>query len=156
LIASSGETIGVCGSLRDASELRRAMDQAEGDGMRLLLLVEQIDTGVILEDAQGNIQQANPALCTMLSLDAAPYSLEGMPVAELFEMAAKGFIGPEGFLRRVSEVRAAGEDAKGESFVMADGRVLEQDYLEVTAGDVRVGHLWLFREMRRTREGAAS
>ena len=141
--------MGVCGTLRDATALRRTEDQAEADGVRLLLLVDQIDTGVILEDGEGNIQQANPALCTLLSLDAAPYSLEGMPVTELFERAAAGFIGPEGFLRRVAEVRAAGEDAKGESFVMADGRVVQQDYLAVTVGASIVGRLWLFREMLR-------
>lgn len=156
LTAASGETIGVCGALRDAAELRRATDQAEADGVRLLLLVEQIDTGVILEDSTGNIQQANPALCSLLSLDAAPYSLEGMPVAELLQMASKGFIGPEGFLRRMAQLRASGEDARGESFVMADGRVLQQDYLAVSAGDASVGHLWLFREMRRAKSGPAA
>ena len=149
LTAANGESMGVCGTLRDATALRRTEDQAEADGVRLLLLVDQIDTGVILEDGEGNIQQANPALCTLLSLDAAPYSLEGMPVTELFERAAAGFIGPEGFLRRVAEVRAAGEDAKGESLVMADGRVVQQDYLAVTVGASIVGRLWLFREMLR-------
>lgn len=149
LTSADGKSTGVCGVIRDAVELRRASEQAEADGLRLLLLVEQIDTGVILEDREGNIQQANPALCTMLSLDAAPYSLEGMAVGELFELAAKSFIGPDGFLRRVSEMRGAGEDAKGESFVMADGRVLALDFLVVTVGEDPVGHLWLLREMQR-------
>jgi PAS domain-containing protein len=149
LTSASGDSIGVCGSLRDATELQHAAVQAEADGVRLLLLVDQIDTGVILEDAQGNIQQANPALCTLLSLEAAPYSLEGMPVSELLETAAPSFIGPEGYLRRIAELRASGDDAKDESFVMKDGRVVAQDYLAVTVGDDVVGHLWLFREMVR-------
>jgi PAS domain S-box-containing protein len=149
LTAPDGALIGACGVIREAAELRRARDQAEADGVRLLLLVDEIDTAVILEDAEGNIQQANAALCTLFSLDAAPYSLEGMPVNELLESAARRFIGPEGFLRRVSELRAAKQDAKGESFVMGDGRVVEQDYLEVTVGEVVVGHLWLFRDMLR-------
>jgi PAS domain S-box-containing protein len=149
LYAASGEPVGVCGAMRDAAESRRTADQAEADGVRLLLLVDQIDTGVLLEDGEGSIQQANAALCTLLSLDAAPYSLEGMPVAELHATAARGFIAPDGFLQRVAEIRAAGVDAKGESFVMADGRVVVQDYLEVTAGNKVVGHLWLYRDMPR-------
>ena len=156
LCSSSGESIGVCGVIRDAAESRRTADQAEADGVRLLLLVDQIDTGVILEDSAGNIQQANPALCTLLSLDAAPYSLEGMPVMELLERASGGFIGPEGFLRRVAEMRGSTEDLKGESFVMADGRVLEQDYVAVTVGNSTVGHLWLYREMLRPQARSAS
>jgi PAS domain S-box-containing protein len=156
LYAASGEPVGVCGAIRDAAESRRTADQAEADGVRLLLLVDQIDTGVLLEDGEGNIQQANPALCTLLSLDAAPYSLEGMPVTELHASAAKGFIAPDGFLQRVAEIRAAGEDSKGESFVMADGRVIAQDYLEVTAGTNVVGHLWLYRDMPRPPARAAS
>jgi PAS domain S-box-containing protein len=101
LTAADGTLIGACGVIRDAAELRRALEQSEADGVRLLLLVDQIDTAVILEDAGGNIQQANAALCALLSLDAAPYSLEGMPVAELLESAASRFIGPQGCQRRV-------------------------------------------------------
>lgn len=149
LTSADGTVMGACGVIRDAAELRRALEQAEGDGVRLLLLVDQIDTAVILEDAAGNVQQANAALCTLLSLDAAPYSLEGMPVTELLELAAARFIGPEGFLRRVAELRAAKTDVKGTSFVMADGRVIEQDYLTVAAADDIVGHVWLFHEMER-------
>ena len=109
LVSANGEVMGVCGAIRDATESRRVIEQAEADGVRLLLLVDQIDTGVILEDGDGNIQQVNPALCTLLSLDAAPYSLEGMAVAELLERVSRGFIAPEGFLhrRRVSPRRGA-------------------------------------------------
>ncbi len=149
LYSASGEPVGVCGSLRDAVEWRRVSEQAEADGVRLLLLVDQIDTGVVVEDRDGNIQQTNPALCALLSLDAAPYSLEGMPVTDLLELASKGFIGPEGFLRRVAEIRAAGEDAKGETFVMADGRVIQHDYLAVTVGDHAAGYVWLFKATAR-------
>ena len=156
LTGANGQTNGVCGTIRDVTDQRSAALQAESDGVRLLLLVDQIDTGVILEDSEGNIQQANAALCTLLSLDAAPYSLEGMPVSELLESAARGFMGPEGYLRRVSEMRAAKEDAKGESFVMADGRVIEQDYLAVTVDDGTVGYVWLLREMMRQLPRATS
>ncbi len=155
LYSASGSPIGVCGALRDATESRRVAEQAEADGVRLLLLVDQIDTGVVLEDGEGNIQQVNSALCTLLSLDAAPYSLEGMAVTELLERASSGFIGPEGFLHRVTEIRTAGADVRGESFVMADGRVLEQDFLAVTVDDKPVGRLWLFRAVLRTQVRAA-
>jgi PAS domain S-box-containing protein len=149
LYSSSGELNGVCGTLRDAAEARRIVDQAEADGVRLLLLVDQIDTGVLLENREGNIQQVNPAFCALLSVADAPYSLEGLPVSEILEQVSQGFIGPEGFLRRIADLRNAGEDVKGESFILADGRVIEQDYLAVTVGEEIVGRVWLFREVRR-------
>ncbi len=158
LYSSSGEPNGVCGSMRDAAESRRIVEQAEADGVRLLLLVDQIDTGVLLENREGNIQQVNPAFCALLSVDAAPYSLEGLPVSDLLEQVSQGFIGPEGFLRRVADMRSAGDDVKGESFILADGRVIEQDFLAVTVGDEAAGKVWLFREVRRNlaRESRAS
>ena len=149
LYTASGEPNGVCGAIRDAEEIRRITDQAEADGVRLLLLVDQIDTGVLLEDQEGNIQQVNPAFCALLSVTKAPYSLEGLPVSEILEQVSQGFIGPEGFLRRIADMRDSGEDVKGESFILADGRVIEQDYLAVTVGDDAVGRVWLFREVRR-------
>ncbi len=149
LYTSSGEPNGVCGAIRDAGEIRRITDQAEADGVRLLLLVDQIDTSVLLEDQEGNIQQVNPAFCALLSVAKAPYSLEGLQVSEILEQVSQVFIGPEGFLRRIADMRDSGEDVKGESFILADGRVIEQDYLAVTVGDDAVGRVWLFREVRR-------
>ncbi len=149
LYSADGEVNGVCGAMRNAAEVRRIVEQAEADGVRLLLLVDQIDIGVVLEDRDGNIQQVNPAFCALLSVQAAPYSLEGLAVSELLEQVSQGFIGPEGFLRRVADMRSAGEDVKGESFILADGRVIEQDYLAVTVGEEAVGRVWLFREVRR-------
>lgn len=149
LYAADGSPMGVCGALRDAGESRRVAEQAEADGVRLLLLVDQIDTGVILEDSEGSIQQVNAALCALLALDAAPYSLEGMAVEDLLSRAAGGFIGPEGFMSRVQAIRLAGMDVKGENFIMGDGRVLALDYLGITVSDSAAGRLWLLREVPR-------
>jgi len=156
LYSSSGEIAGVCGLIRDAADLRRLAEQAEADGMRLLLLVDQIDTGVLLENQEGNIQQVNPAFCALLSVADAPYSLEGLPVSEILEQVSQGFIGPEGFLRRIADLRNAGDDVKGESFILADGRVIEQDYLAVTVDKETVGRVWLFREVRRQQARVSS
>lgn len=158
LYSSNGEVEGVCGAVRDAVESLRIAEQAEADGVRLLLLVDQIDTGVVLENQAGEIQQVNPAFCALLSVGAAPYSLEGLPVNELLEQVAQGFIGPEGFLQRIADLRNEGDDVKGESFILADGRVVELDYLAVTVGEKSMGRVWLVREVRRqaAREPRAS
>ena len=105
LLDAGGAASGVCGLLRDVSELRRMSDQAEADGVRLLLLVDQIDTGVMLEDADGVIQQVNAALCQLFKLEAAPFSLEGTPVSELFELVSTRVIGSDGYLKRMAGVR---------------------------------------------------
>lgn len=158
LYSSNGEVAGVCGALRDAVESLRIAEQAEADGVRLLVLVDQIDTGVVLENQAGDIQQVNPAFCALLSVGAAPYSLEGLPVSELLEQVAQGFIGPEGFLQRIADLRNEGDDVKGESFILADGRVVELDYLAVTVDEQTMGRVWLVREVRRlsAREPRAS
>ena len=73
--------------------------------MGLLLSVDQIDTGVMLEDADGVIQQVNAALCQLFKLEAAPFSLEGTPVSELFELVSTRVIGSDGYLKRMAGVR---------------------------------------------------
>lgn len=152
--ATDGGIEGVCGTLRDVTELRRAAEDMELAGVRLLLLIDQIDTGVLLEDRDGRIQQVNPAFCALLSVDAAPYSLEGLETRDLLQQIAGVFIDREGFERRMAEIQKAGDDVKGEVIMLADGRVIEQDYLEVSADSTdggNSGHIWLFREMRRGR-----
>ena len=147
--AAGGGTAGVCGHVRDATELKRLVDQAEADSVRLLLLVDQIDTGVILENREGNIQQVNPALCAVLALDAAPYSLEGMAVTELFERVSGSVMGGEAFVRHIAGLRGAGDDVNGDSIMMADGREVRLDYLAVSAGEDIAGRVWLVRDTPR-------
>lgn len=156
LYTSSGEASGVCGTLRDAAESRRIGEQAEADGVRLLLLVDHMEAGVLLEDGDGNLQQVSPTFCTLFAMDAALYSLEGLPVSEILEQISQGFIDPEGYLRRVADMREADGDVNGESFILTDGRVIEQDYLGVTAGKDTVGRIWLFREARQRIAGGRS
>ena len=158
LYSSSGEAIGACGTLRDAAEARRLTEQAEADGVKLLLLVDRLEAGVLLEDREGNIQQVNPGFCALFSVEAAAYSLEGLPVSEILEQASQAFIDPEAYLRRVADLRGADDDVTGEAFTLADGRVIEQDYLGVSAGEETVGRIWLFRETfpRGTREPHSS
>ena len=148
-MGAGGGAAGVCGLVRDATELKRLVDQAEADSVRLLRLVDQIDTGVILENRDGNIQQVNPAFCAVLALDAAPYSLEGMAVSELFERVSSSVMGGEAFARHIAEMRVAGEDVNGESVIMADGREVRLDYLAVSAGEHIAGRVWLVREAKR-------
>ncbi len=146
---TAGGAPGVCGQVRDATELKRLVDQAESDSVRLLLLVDQIDTGVILENRDGNIQQVNPAFCQVLALDAAPYSLEGMAVTELFERVSSSVMGGEAFVRHIADLRGAGDDVNGDSITMADGREVRLDYLAVSAGENIAGRVWLVREAPR-------
>lgn len=149
LYSPEGQVEGVCGTLHDATDARRVAEDMELSGVRLLLLIDQIDTGVLLEDHDGNIQQVNPAFCALLSVDAAPYSLAGLPTRDLLGQIAGVFIDREGFERRMAEIQQAGADVKSEMIMLADGRVVEQDYLEVSVDGGNGGHIWLFREIRR-------
>jgi PAS domain S-box-containing protein len=150
LYDGEGKPMGVCGHIRDASELKRLAAQAEADGVRLLLLVDQIDTGVMLEDRDGNIQQVNPALCSVLALDAAPYSLEGMPVTEFFDSVSSNMLNSDVFRQHIAGMRTAGLDVNSDNLMMADGRVVLLDYLAITSGDDTVGRLWLARAAARS------
>jgi PAS domain-containing protein len=105
LLDAGGMATGVCGLLRDVSELRRMSDQAEAGGVGLLLSVDQIDTGVMLGDADGINQPMNAALCQLLKREAAPFSLKGTPVSALFERVSAKVIGSDGYLKRMAGVR---------------------------------------------------
>ena len=149
LYSPQGDVEGVCGVLKDVTDTRRIARDMELAGVRLLLLIDQIDTGVLLEDQAGFIQQVNGAFCALLSVEAAPYSLEGLPTRELLQKIATAVVDREGFERRMTEIQEAGEDVKGETIMLVDGRMIEHDYLEVSSEDGAGGHLWLFREVRR-------
>ena len=89
----------------------------------------------------------NRRFCALFQVPAAPEALRGADCRGA-AAAAKGlFADPVGFVARVDELLARREPVLSEIVRMADGTVLERDYVPVRVDGVYRGHAWQYRDV---------
>jgi PAS domain S-box-containing protein len=145
LARASGETTGVCGVLRETAEARRAAAELQDVSLQLLLLVDESAAGVLIEDAEGTIRQVNPAFCSLFSVQAAPFSLEGGAAAELIQEIGPAFADVDELLTHMARIRATAEDVDGCDIALSHGGRVRVSYRAVAEDGPPRGHVWIFR-----------
>ena len=78
---------GVVVVLRDIGPEREAEEALNLSAARLIALTETSPVATLVENAQGEVELANEALCKLLGLKSAPQSLAGVPVSEVLAKA---------------------------------------------------------------------
>jgi PAS domain S-box-containing protein len=120
---------------------------------RLSVLIGSLREAVLLEDEHRRIELVNQAFCDLFSIPAPPMALIGADCSNAAETSKALFSDPDAFVARVSALLAERALITGEVLTMADGRVLERDYIPIFIGDDYRGHLWKYRDVTaRVRE----
>ncbi len=114
---------------------------------RLEALVDNTDTGYLVEDGSRHIDLVNQRFLDLFGIPLTPTELQGTDCSRAAEQSAGLFLDPAGFVQRVVDVLAAGEVVQGEQLELVDGRVLERDYVPVLRQGRLIGHLWGYREV---------
>ena len=144
---------GTVAAFQDITERKRDEDFLMATTSRLSALIESMQAGILVEDENRQIVLANQALGQLFELDVDPQELVGVDcrlvLQHLQGLCADG-------ARFVPRVEAVVEDRRavlGEEIRLADGRVLERDYIpiylfpQVAQPEDYRGHLWLFRDI---------
>jgi PAS domain S-box-containing protein len=138
--------------IRDITLRREAEAKVLETTARLTALLQNIATGIVLEDPDRKIALANEEFCRIFGIGVPPEMLVGGDCRAAGAEAARLFQDPEGFLARVDEILEAREPVVGELLHLRDGRVFERDYVPVVAEELYRGHLWQYRDVTTRRE----
>jgi DNA-binding CsgD family transcriptional regulator len=131
----------------EVSARREAERQLQIVLKRLRSLVYCVSNGILLEDHQRKVIQANPAFCTLLGVPIGPEELIGCDCTEAALDSAHLFVDPEGFVRRVEQIVRLRRAVMGDLLRLKDGRTLHRDYVPIEIEGAQMGHLWQFREV---------
>ena len=126
-----------------STDERLAESTAAADRARLAALVADLGAGVLVEDEHRRIALVNEDFCAMFAIPAPPAALVGTDCSGAADQSKALFLDPEGFLRRVEEVLAAGVPARGDILALADGRVFERDFTPLSADGASLGNVWV-------------
>ncbi|WP_055562314.1 ATP-binding protein [Hymenobacter sp. AT01-02] len=111
--------------------LHLANAQSETVGQRLSQLVDHLQEGVMLTNEKGIIVLLNEQFCLLWKLPTRAAYWHGRSWQELGAAARPLAADPVAFEHRLQECRAQGEAAFNEPIFLADGRVLERDFVPI-------------------------
>ena len=140
------------GIIRDIThdkEVERKIIESEN---RLATLIQNLDSGVLLEDPNGVISLTNKKFCHLLKIPHSPEELKGKYCGDLRHEVRKLFENPKQFEQRVKNILDTNKPVLGEELTMIDGRILERDYLPIFENGRYKGHLWKYQDVTLKRK----
>lgn len=123
--------------------------QVESHIQRLQILIDNLGSAVMLEDADRRVLVANEAFVSMFDIPMSAHELMGADCHAAAEAAKVHFADPGGFLSGVAKRIADPIPVLGERLALVNGDVLERDYLPITADGDLTGHMWAYRNVTR-------
>lgn len=114
---------------------------------RLTSLIENLQSGILLEDENRKIVIVNKKFCTLFGVEQEPESMKGVDC----EMAAQNtkhfFKNSEDFLNRIDEILQKKEKVIAEEIELVNGRIFERSFLPIYKEGKYAGHLWSYEDV---------
>lgn len=132
---------------RDVTDRKNAEDSLRTTQTRLSTLITNLQKGVLVEDENRRIILVNQLFCEIFGVAAKPEALVGMDCSQSAEQSKYLFDNPEQFVKRIDEILAHQQIAVEENITMADGRILQRDYIPIFLEGHYRGHLWEYADI---------
>ena len=139
------------GLLIDVDSLKRSELELDRTNRVLKTLLSNLPFGVLVENDSREVLLANDRLVDLFDVERTPEELVGADCAQAAEDLSDRFAEPDAFIEATNDRLSSRKPAAAEEFVMADGRILERDYVpyQLADGDA---NLWIYRDVSDERE----
>jgi PAS domain S-box-containing protein len=147
IVDKENRPTGAQGIIRDITSEKIAEDLLTESENRLSSLIENLDSAVLLEDEKRKIILTNSKFCKLFNLPVSPDLLKGEDSLAAANENKHLFKDPEGFISRLTNVFEKKQQVLGDELSMADGTILERDFIPILKGSEYKGHLWTFKNI---------
>jgi PAS domain S-box-containing protein len=138
---------GAQGIIRDITSEKKAEDLLTESENRLSSLIKNLDSAVLLEDENRKIILTNNKFCELFNIPVSPDLLKGEDCANAANDSKGLFKQPKEFISRVTSILEKKQQVLGDELIMADGEVLERDFIPILNGSEYKGHLWTYKNV---------
>ena len=144
---SEGRVIELVAVARDITDRIKAEEDLANTQLRLSTLITNLHSAVLVENENREIALTNQRFCDMFGLHISPNDMIGMNCSEFARSVKNLFLDPDEFSNGVERLLEARQPVVHEELRMADGRVLERDFIPVFLKDSYLGHLWKYTDV---------
>lgn len=143
----SGQIDYLVATIEDVSKEYYAKQKLIESENRLYTLIQNLDSGVLLEDENRNIVLTNNKFCELFKIPLSPNELIGQDYSSAAEQSKSLFVNPDRFVKRIDELLKLKTIVLGDEHIMLDGKILERDFIPIIEQDIYKGHLWSYRDV---------
>lgn len=122
---------------------------------RLSTLLDNLSSGVIVEDDHGTVVEANAAYCRLWALSVQPQDLIGQPAASAGRPPLAALRDPAAAWESFERLKAEGLTRLEQELRLGDGRVFELDFVPFRLPDGHPGYMWIYRDVSARRRAEA-
>lgn len=148
----NGKPFAIQGIARDITEdqkLKKSISESES---RLKILIENLDSGILLEDENRNIIVSNKKFCEIFSVPVAPELLIGQDCKAALENLKHLIKNSDEFVTTINQLIENKKEALSQEIKMANGKVLLRNYTPIFSGKELKGHLWSYKDVTVERQ----
>lgn len=121
------------------------------DQSRLYAILDNLHSGLLVQDTQCAVEYANQAFCDLFHLTCSPASLRGLGAGELLSLLGGAYADPDAVQRLVT-IAQADEAVYGEEVHLKGGHIAMRDFIPLRAGGVSMGHVWVLRDVTHRKQ----
>ena len=129
------------------TELINSRRSFEETSSRLFTLIESMNSGILAEDVNRKILVTNQMFCQLFNIPVQAEHLVGADCSESAEQSKHLFKNPEGFVASIDQILKNKKPVFGEILYMANGIILERDYIPVFEKGKYNGHIWKYQDV---------
>ncbi|MEI6412270.1 MAG: PAS domain S-box protein, partial [Bacteroidota bacterium] len=133
--------------VRDITAQKKAQQEIEQAQNRMEALIANLQTGILLTDKNYKITLVNKAFCSMFELNVEPNQMIGYDCPTSAEQSKHLFLDPEGFIEGKKRALENNKLIENEVLLLANGRIVERNFIPLFAGDKQEGHIWQYRDI---------
>jgi two-component system, sensor histidine kinase len=136
---------------REAKELlmqvnhqKNALKESEE---RISSMVLNLQTGILHVDETGKVVLCNKMFCDLFRISEAPEALRGTDFLWVATRSKRLFANPASFVQRMQDLHYYKRPMLSELLELADGRIVERDYMPIFVASKYRGHLWKYTDI---------
>ncbi len=134
-----GQVSQIVGIAEDISAQKDAEAKIQSTTALLATLIDNLRSGVLVEDEQHGLRHVNQVFCEMFDIPVPKESLFGTDTRLLFAKS-------KSFGKRVEQIRKSGKPISGEE-VQFEDQILQRDYVPLNFDNQELYHLWQYQNI---------
>ncbi len=146
-IESDNGVVELVAVARDVSDIKLAETALQTTQTRLSTLITNLQSGVMVEDEHGRVVLANQQFCDIFHIPVSPTELIGFNCADARQQVKQLFVRPDEFIQRMDQLLLNRETCVGEEIGLANGNILDFDYIPILLDGKYLGHLWRYNDV---------
>jgi PAS domain S-box-containing protein len=119
---------------------------------RLQYLMRNLGKGILVEDENSKLVLVNAKFCEIFNIEVSPEDLNGADCIQMLEKALYLFSDQSQVKSDIYGLVEAKTPVIGSEVLMADGRILERDYIPIIIGKVFKGQLWSYTDVTQSKK----